>query len=43
VIRTAVITEDGVSVGCGGAITHLSDPEEEYEEMQLKVSGFECS
>lgn len=36
VIRTAVVTPDDVTVGVGGAITALSDPEEEVAEMQLK-------
>jgi para-aminobenzoate synthetase component 1 len=36
-IRTLVV-EDGVaSLGAGGGITLLSDPEEEYAEMQLKA------
>eukprot|EP00941_MAST-03F_sp_MAST-3F-sp1_P003555 g3555.t1 len=37
VIRTAVCTPSGCSMGSGGAIVALSDPEEEYEEMLLKV------
>ena len=36
VIRTAVVTAEEVTVGVGGAITALSDPEEEVAEMQLK-------
>jgi para-aminobenzoate synthetase len=36
VIRTAVVTPGEVTVGAGGAITALSDPEEEVAEMQLK-------
>ncbi len=36
VIRTIVLSSEGVSIGCGGAITHLSDPDAEYEEMRLK-------
>jgi para-aminobenzoate synthetase len=39
VIRTAVVDEKGdggVSVGCGGAITWLSDEGAEYDEMRLK-------
>ena len=36
VIRTAVVTPGEVSVGAGGAITHLSDVKGEYEEMLLK-------
>ncbi|KAL3523437.1 hypothetical protein ACH5RR_016271 [Cinchona calisaya] len=37
VIRTIVIHEDEASVGAGGAITALSDPDEEYKEMILKT------
>ena len=43
-IRTAVLTPDAakdgwkVSVGAGGAITALSESEDEYEEMMLKAS-----
>ena len=36
VIRTAIVTPEEVTVGVGGAITALSDPEEEVAEMQLK-------
>jgi para-aminobenzoate synthetase len=36
VIRTAVCTRDRVTVGAGGAIVYLSDPEMEFEEMMLK-------
>ncbi|KAH0685070.1 hypothetical protein KY290_023390 [Solanum tuberosum] len=36
VIRTVVIHEGEASVGAGGAITALSDPNDEYEEMILK-------
>ncbi|KAI8819722.1 ADC synthase [Fimicolochytrium jonesii] len=43
VIRTAVVTRDGmlaqISVGAGGAIIALSDPEEEYREMLLKANS----
>ncbi len=31
--------DDGVKVGAGGAVTVLSDPHEEWEEMQLKASA----
>jgi para-aminobenzoate synthetase len=38
VIRTAVIADGGkVSIGAGGAITVLSEFEDEYEEMLLKA------
>jgi para-aminobenzoate synthetase len=37
VIRTIVIQEDLAEIGVGGAIIHLSDPEEEYNEMLLKA------
>ncbi len=37
VIRTAVIHKDMAEIGVGGAIIHLSDAEEEYEEMLLKA------
>ena len=48
VIRTAVVTPDrnlkggsawDVSIGAGGAITALSDSEDEFEEMLLKASA----
>lgn len=39
VIRTAVVSEDEVTIGAGGAIVLQSDPEEEYEEMMLKASA----
>ncbi len=37
VIRSAVIHGDRAAVGSGGAITVLSDPEEEWDEMMLKA------
>jgi len=46
VIRTAVVTQPRdrpssckVSIGAGGAITALSDTQDEYEEMLLKASA----
>jgi para-aminobenzoate synthetase len=36
VIRTVVATDRSVTVGVGGAIVDLSDPQEELEEMLLK-------
>jgi para-aminobenzoate synthetase len=36
VIRSAVVTPSSVTVGVGGAIIDLSDPQEEIEEMLLK-------
>lgn len=41
VIRTLVMSEDGrFSLGVGGAITALSDPDEEFEETQVKAKAF---
>jgi para-aminobenzoate synthetase len=36
VIRTIVVTDDAVTVGVGGAIIDLSNPQDELEEMLLK-------
>lgn len=35
-IRTAVLASKKISIGVGGAITFLSDPESEFEEILLK-------
>ena len=41
VIRTLVMHEDGsFSFGVGGAITALSDPDEEFEETRVKAKAF---
>jgi para-aminobenzoate synthetase len=37
VIRTVVIHDTVAEIGVGGAIIHLSDPQEEYEETLLKA------
>lgn len=39
VIRTIVATPDGASMGAGGAIIALSDPDEEVAEIALKASA----
>lgn len=39
VIRTAIITENKLSIGIGGAIIALSDPEDEYAEILLKLKA----
>ena len=39
IIRTAVIDDDKVTIGTGGGIVALSDPDEEVEEMLLKAEA----
>ena len=39
VIRTIISTPQGLSMGAGGAITILSDEDDEYEEMLLKTDA----
>ena len=38
-IRTAVIDQEKIEIGVGGAITALSCPQEEFEEMLLKAKS----
>jgi para-aminobenzoate synthetase len=38
-IRTILLDRERASIGAGGAIVALSDPDEEYEEMLLKASA----
>lgn len=37
VIRTIVVKDGVATYGCGGAITRLSDPEEEWQEILVKA------
>jgi para-aminobenzoate synthetase component I len=39
VIRSIVIAPDGATIGTGGGITALSDPEEELAEVKLKAAA----
>ncbi len=39
VIRTAIVTPTETSIGVGGSITALSDPELEFEEILLKAKA----
>lgn len=43
IIRTVVFTPNGASIGAGGAITYLSDPEEEWEEVLIKMKSLAMS
>ncbi|MCL1886721.1 MAG: aminodeoxychorismate synthase [Betaproteobacteria bacterium] len=40
IIRTLVMTNGHLSFGIGGAITALSDPKEEFEEIRTKAQAF---
>ncbi|WP_231371650.1 aminodeoxychorismate synthase [Oxalobacter paraformigenes] len=40
VIRTLVMSHGTVTFGVGGAITSLSDPEEEFDEIRTKAKAF---
>ena len=40
VIRTLVLSQGTVTFGVGGAITSLSDPEEEFNEIRTKAKAF---
>jgi para-aminobenzoate synthetase component I len=39
VIRSIVISPDGTTIGAGGGITALSDPDEELAEVKLKAAA----
>ncbi len=39
VIRTAIITPEQTTIGIGGAITILSNPQDEFEEIILKAKA----
>uniref|UniRef100_A0A7S3EPM4 Chorismate-utilising enzyme C-terminal domain-containing protein n=1 Tax=Haptolina ericina TaxID=156174 RepID=A0A7S3EPM4_9EUKA len=37
VIRTAVVSQQGVAIGAGGAVVDMSDARQEWEEVLLKA------
>ena len=39
VIRSAIMTQGAVSIGAGGALTHQSDPKDEFDEVLLKTKA----
>ncbi|HEY3868394.1 MAG TPA: aminodeoxychorismate synthase component I [Actinocrinis sp.] len=39
VIRTAVVSDDALTIGAGGAIVLDSDPDDEYDEMLVKAAA----
>jgi len=39
VIRTVVIRESDLTIGAGGAITHMSDVDNEWEEVLVKLEA----
>ena len=40
IIRSFAREQDWLSIGVGGGITILSDPQKEYAEMRLKLAPF---
>ena len=40
IIRSLMRERDSLSIGVGGGITILSDPQKEYAEMRLKLAPF---
>ncbi|KAN0065918.1 para-aminobenzoate synthase, (PABA) [Thecaphora frezii] len=43
VIRTMVAEGDRIEVGAGGAVTYLSDPEREWDEVVQKLTSLACT